>query len=147
MNIMDRFYKKIIPVPESGCWLWMGATNQLGYGSFFVAGRVLKAHRFSYETFVGPLVEGLCIDHLCRVRCCVNPSHLELVTNRVNALRGSGWAAFLAAKTHCKRGHEFTKDNTYVYSYRPNRRNCRACRADRYWENRTAKLASRTITA
>lgn len=111
---------------SSGCWIFTGALTKNGYSSISNGRRGARAygHRLSYEFFVGPIAEGMDIDHLCRNRACVNPEHLEPVTRRVNLLRGEGWAGRNAAKTHCKRGHEFTEDNTR----RDGRgRQCRAC--------------------
>lgn len=86
-------------VVETGCWLWTGYCDPAGYGRF---GRNTSAHRFSYATFTGPLVPGMVIDHICRVRCCVNPAHLRQVTRRVNALENNvGPAATNAAKACC----------------------------------------------
>jgi hypothetical protein len=82
------------------------------------------AHRFSYEAYVGPIGAGLHIDHLCRVRSCVNPKHLEPVTQRVNTLRGEGRAALQLRVTHCPRGHEYTPDNIYLWR---GHRACRTC--------------------
>ncbi len=110
--------------PETECWEWAG-TRFRGYGMIGVRGlENRRAHRVSYETFVGPIPDGLTIDHLCRNRGCVNPAHLEPVTNKVNVLRGVGPTAVNARKTHCCRGHEFTPENTLLSS---GRRYCRAC--------------------
>ncbi|TDD77726.1 HNH endonuclease [Actinomadura rubrisoli] len=84
-------------------------------------------HRFVYESLVGPIPEGLVLDHLCRVRACCNPAHLEPVTDRVNILRGASITAANARKTHCDHGHEFTSQNTYRHR---GRRLCRACNRD-----------------
>ena len=84
------------------------------------------AHRFAYETFVGPIPEGLTIDHLCRIRHCVNPEHLEAVTDRVNILRGEGISAQHARATHCPQGHPYDLINTYVAP--DGDRDCRDCR-------------------
>ena len=81
-----RFWSKV--KKSRGCWLWQGAINTNGYGNFHNKGRTVKAHRFAYEICVGEIPKGLTIDHLCRVRHCVNPSHLEPVTMRENFLRG-----------------------------------------------------------
>jgi HNH endonuclease len=110
--------------PELGaCWLWTGGTTD-GYGIFSLDGRSDHAHRVAYRWLVGEPAPGLELDHLCRVRCCVRPDHLEAVTHGVNVRRGvSPWAAN-AAKTHCDNGHEFTKANTRMYR---GRRICREC--------------------
>ena len=124
----ERFEAKVQPEPNSGCWLWSGACSNGGYGRFKIEGDMLKlAHRLSYEHFVGPIADGLCIDHLCRVRSCVNPSHLEAVTLRENLLRGEGPSARCARQTHCLRGHEFTEENTYCRR-NARKRECRTCR-------------------
>lgn len=102
------------------CWLWTGLVQSNGYGVFNVAGRPQRAHRVSYEMHVGPIPPGLQIDHLCRVRKCVNPAHLEPVTARENSRR--------AMRTHCVNGHEFTSENTYMNG---GKRYCRTCRRDR----------------
>lgn len=94
LSAVDRFMSHVSPEPNSGCWLWTASGGSGGYGSFSI-GRAranLMAHRVSYEMFRGPIPEGLHIDHLCRVRCCVNPAHLEPVTPRENVNRGIGGA-------------------------------------------------------
>lgn len=111
-----------------GCWLWSGSCDRGGYGQITVNGKHLRAHRVAYEAFVGPIPDGLQLDHLCRVRACVNPEHLEPVTARVNALRGESFSAVNAAKTHCKNGHALDAANTYI---RPSgNRSCRMCNAE-----------------
>ena len=116
------------------CWLWTGAINaNTGYGAFSVKLPNNKwnqrgAHRIAYAHWVGPIPVGLWLDHLCRVRRCVNPKHLEPVTPRENILRGEGSSADRARQTHCLRGHEFTPENTY----RPQgTRQCRECKRER----------------
>lgn len=127
----DRWTEKVDkagPVPEHAphlgpCWIWTGAMYRKGYGAFmYRKGVVNMAHRWSYEHFVGPIPEGLHIDHLCRVRCCVNPAHLEPVTHFENHQRGT-----FATATHCRNGHEYTPDNIYIRPSRPTHRACRAC--------------------
>lgn len=97
----QRFMGFVHPEPNTGCWLWGGAVNWRGYGRFGNEGGHVGAHRFSYEMHRGPIPDGLQIDHLCRVRCCVNPDHLEPVTNAENLARGA------ATRMTCKRGHSF----------------------------------------
>lgn len=132
----ERFWSRVDREGPLGCWLWTGSLTGEGYGSFSGPGRVnVLAHRFSWSLHGGPLIEGQVLDHLCRVRHCVNPDHLESVSDRVNVLRGIGPTAINARKTHCKRGHEFTPENTKTY-YEPSaggfRRRCTACRSE--WE-------------
>ena len=110
--LMDRLMSYVSPEPNTGCWLWTGTAFRLGYGSAWDGIRLRSAHRLIYEELRGKIPEGLGLDHKCRVRCCVNPDHLEAVTRRVNVLRGRGPTALNAVKTHCCRGHEFTAGNT-----------------------------------
>ncbi len=111
----------------SPCVLWQGARNNNGYGVRTVCQRQVLAHRYAYEMERGPIPDGLELDHLCRVRECVNPAHLEPVTHAENMRRSAP-----AQKTHCQRGHEFSDENTRIA---PNgRRICRACR--REWQRR-----------
>ena len=111
-----------------GCWLWTARQNSTGYGYFWHSGSNVLAHRFSYERLIGPIPTALTLDHLCRKRLCVNPSHLEPMTLRQNILRGVGITARLARLTHCHLGHPFDLFNTHVYR---NKRYCRACRQER----------------
>jgi len=109
---------------EDGCWLWTGYLQTNGYGSAGLNGKVHLAHRLVYQLLVGPITEET-LDHLCRVRSCVNPAHLEPVSLATNIGRGQR-----ANQTHCKRGHLFDTANTY---YKDDRRFCRACHA---WRQR-----------
>ena len=107
------------------CWLWMGKIRDDGYVTFHDENGVnAQVHRWAYMHFIGEIPKGLELDHLCRIRHCVNPSHLEAVTGRVNKLRGNTLAGINAKKTHCSRGHEFSEKNTYRYK---NHRICRPC--------------------
>jgi hypothetical protein len=120
-----RFWKKVDKT--KGCWLWTGATNSDGYGKITIQPRTgIPAHRVAYELFVGPIPAGLQIDHLCRVRNCVNPAHLEPVTPAENMARS------VAARTTCKRGHEFTAENTYSRRNAKGgiSRTCKTCRRE-----------------
>ena len=110
---------------SSACWLWPGALTGGGYGHRWWHGKTNRVHRVAYELSVGPITKGLQLDHLCRNRPCFNPRHLEPVTRRENILRGESPAALNARKTHCKRGHEFTEENTYHKN--PRGRACIKC--------------------
>lgn len=108
------------------CWLWYGSTNKDGYGRSGKQrqGKPYLAHRWVYEELVGPIPEGLTLDHLCRNPTCVNPQHLEPVPIAENCRRGAR-----ATQTHCKYGHEFTEENTYRRAH--GRRECRVCIRER----------------
>lgn len=148
-----------VEVAPSGCWLWTGNQNGRGYGYLYVRGshaagqeRRRVSHRVVYEILIGDVPEGLELDHLCRVRLCCNPSHLEPVTRAENVRRGDAPDAvrrLYAAQTHCVNGHEFTPANT---RQRPTGgRACRQCGRDRRaaWtpEQREAELAKGRVRA
>lgn len=121
---VDRFWDKVDVTP--GCWIWQGKPNAQGYGTHTIYHQErTPAHRFAYELLVGPIPEGLVIDHLCRNPICVNPAHLEPVTNWENVLRGINHVAQNVRKTHCDHGHEFTPENTKVQE--DGHRSCRTC--------------------
>jgi len=142
-ELLDRFEEKIERLPECGCWIWTGALqgrdykNGGGYGSFRVSREsngVRPAHIVSYEHHNGPVPEGAHLDHLCRIRQCVNPDHLDPVTPIENYRRGVGnKGENMSERTHCNHGHEFTPENTIMSkdskSGRMYRR-CRACRKE-----------------
>lgn len=123
----ERFARKITPPNESGCVLWQAATNRGGYGIFRGHGRAVLAHRFAWEQANGPVPDGLQLDHLCRVRHCVNPDHLEVVTLLENYRRGNS-GKHQAAKTHCPHGHAYDETNTYRLN---GHRHCRSCMNER----------------
>lgn len=116
--------------PELGpCWIWTAGKTDEGYGNFGLNAtrrerKNIAAHRFSYQLLKGEIPIGLVSDHLCRNRACVNPSHLEIVDERTNILRGVGPCAVNAAKKFCIHGHEFTEENTYIWH---GKRKCRTC--------------------
>ena len=124
--ILERFMR-FVDKRINGCWVWTAYIERNGYGRFMpVKGKNCWAHRISYELHVGPIPQGLHLDHLCKNRACCNPAHLQPVTQRENNLRSNGLTALNAVKTHCKRGHEFTDENTF--RRKNGKRNCVACR-------------------
>jgi hypothetical protein len=142
-----RFWSKVDkngPVVSDGlgaCWLWTASIGLFGYAQIRMGGRggqMVLVHRWSYEHTVGPIPAGSQLDHLCRVRHCVRPEHLEPVTAKVNTERGTGPTAANSTKTSCPKGHEYTGENTYL-----TKRNGRACRAcarasTQEWRRRSA---------
>lgn len=125
------------------CWIWKGSRSVAGYGYVRSGSRNTCAHRVVYELLVGPIPEGLVIDHLCRNPSCVNPAHLEPVTQAENILRGLGPVAANAKKTECVHGHSFDEANTYVDSN--GGRKCRTCRAAMERQRRKRLVIERVI--
>jgi len=135
-TVEQRFWEKVGSHDDPiKCWLWVGAISRSShggakYGSFRVGDKMVSAHRLSYEMHHHVTIpEGMTIDHVkirgCTSTLCVNPNHLEVVTSRVNTLRGDTLQSLNAHKTCCVHGHVFNEENTYVYpsGYRA----CRAC--------------------
>lgn len=120
-GLEPRFLAQVAEDPATSCWNWTGYLLR-GYGQYHpVHGKTVKAHRYSYEALVGPIPEGLTIDHLCANKSCVNPEHLEPVT------RGENVRRHYASQEMCKKGlHHWSDDNTYLTS--KGQRECRACR-------------------
>lgn len=121
-TLIDRLWERT--TRSGACRVWTGSTTGFGYGHIAIDGRNRMTHRVAYELLVGPIPEGLELDHLCRNRSCWNPSHLEPVTHAENVLRGTAPAAQNARKTHCPKGHPYDEANTI---YRKWGRRCRAC--------------------
>jgi len=119
------------------CRLWTGSTTADGYGKLSIDGRDEYAHRFAWESAHGPIPEGFDVHHRCRTRRCVNSSHLELLPHAEHTAREGSSRPL---KTHCKRGHEFTPENTYRYS--SGWRECRTCRREYDQRRRAAAKAA-----
>ena len=134
--LRKHFLKRSVHIVRRGkweCWIWQGRCDNKGYGVLTCRGRIYKAHRVSYTMFIGSIPPDLVIDHLCRTRNCVNPEHMEPVSNDENIRRGA-WAALTQSqKTHCVHGHPFSGDNLRVDVSRrrgrpvSSRRTCKTC--------------------
>ena len=138
-----RVWRRIEVAGPDECWLWRGATKPGGYGSIGTGTEATgrsstQAHRAAYESAYGPIPEGLVIDHLCGVRACCNPAHLEAVTQAENMARSAtSLPTRNAAKTHCPRNHEYSEANTYIG--KKNTRFCRTCDRENQRRIRDAK--------
>jgi hypothetical protein len=126
-RLPERFWQKVV-VADSGCWIWTGAKITAGYGNTTIGRKFFYTHRATLKFLKGDDRQGLVCDHLCRVRACCNPEHLEFVTNQENTLRGDS-AAFNRARgatvTHCPAGHSYDAENTY--NSKKGSRSCREC--------------------
>jgi hypothetical protein len=137
----DRFWERVVEASEpspngwTGCWVWTGTPRHDGYGRMSIGSRGTQrehlVHRLSYEWIVGKIPEGLVIDHLCRNRACVNPAHMEPVTNVENVMRGEGFSATHARKTYCPAGHKLAGRNLSKWHLKHGQRKCATCHAAR----------------
>lgn len=134
--LVERFWARV--KIADGCWEWQGTVAPRGYGYLHVgAAKWVKAHRFSYETSVGPIPTGLVVDHLCLNPQCVRPDHLEAVTQYENLSRST---IYNRNKTHCPRGHEYTPDNVQLDD---GKRHCKTCRSTQSKARYAAKKGNR----
>ena len=142
VSLPDRFHSKVSVDEFTGCWEWVAGRHDArgGYGAYWTDGSMQYAHRVSYEAEHGMVPDGLQIDHLCRNPPCVNPAHLEAVTQGENVRRGSS-GRHMAVRTHCGRGHAFSGANLYNM---PGRRGCRKCLAEnnKKWYNAKKERAN-----
>lgn len=132
----EYFWAKVDRRGPDECWPWLAAVGAKGYAKGKHGGKWFNPHRFSYELVNGPIADGLTIDHLCLNKCCMNPAHLEAVTAAENTRRR------FALQTHCKRGHEFTPENTERHQVSGNRV-CKQCRRDYQREKQRERRAKK----
>jgi hypothetical protein len=141
--VEERFWEKVDKNGPGGCWLWTAHVTAGGYGQFTPRHHKHEsAHRFAYALLVGPIPEGMTLDHACRVPRCVRPEHLRPMPIGPNVLGGVGITAINARKATCHRGHRFSQANTYVRA--DGSRACKTCQREaerRYRERRRAKAA------
>lgn len=141
-SVVSRFMSKVDKV-SSGCWIWArGFKNNDGYGVFAPHKTMRSAHRVSWVMHRGPIPDNLEVNHLCEVKACVNPDHLELTTHSKNMRYGNNHLARQARQTHCHRGHEFTPENTRLYR---GSRFCRTCGNQFSREYTQRKKANRRV--
>lgn len=128
------------------CWEWLGWRDKDGYGKYSPYKVGLRAHRYSYETFIGDIPDGYVIDHLCRNTSCVNPEHLEPVTNKENLYRGNGFSGVNYRKTHCISNHPLSGDNLRIQK-KTGKRYCKECDRRRAREYARRKSAEKNAQA
>ena len=122
---------------ESGCWIWLGGKQSSGHGKIRIDGKTHQVHRVAFELARGRVPAGLVLDHTCKNPSCINPKHLEPVTQRVNLLRGNTIPALHAAKTHCPCGHPYSGDNLCINNR--GQRVCKACKREADKKSRSAR--------
>lgn len=137
---IQRLFRRI-KIDASGCWVWQGCVDAFGYGMMGNQDDDFprSVHRLAYTELIGPIPDGLVMDHLCRNPSCCNPFHLEPVTSRENTLRGQTNAAANVAKTHCPKGHPYDGDNLRLYG---RRRFCNECERIRVVARRERRHAA-----
>lgn len=143
----DRRVRGKWKTTASGCWEWTAASERLGYGVITVLGKTVRAHRYVYENVVGPIPDGLVLDHLCRNPPCVNPDHLDPVTQAENMRRGAEhWdrPRPSTAMEECTNGHPMSQENTYIKPY--GGASCREC-GRQAWRRWYAKKNKRVLDA
>lgn len=129
-ELKSRLLDKSMPEPNTGCWFWMGDTVKGGYGRTTIGRVKVLSHRASYECFVNKIPKGLTVDHKCNQPNCINPQHLEAITQYDNTMKGKSFSTINAQKTHCPKGHEYNQENTFYYKINA-RRDCKICMKER----------------
>lgn len=141
---IERLWERTMPEPTSGCWIWLGPLH-FGYGELYHRGRARPVHRVSYELYKGAIPRGAHLDHLCRIRCCVNPDHLEPVSLKENLRRGIEFQR--STKTHCRHGHPYNETTIWIRpgGKKKGRRECMPCIVARTNAYRRRKKNERPI--
>ena len=143
-GLQQRLLEGSIPVPEAGCWLWLGLTDMDGYGRLTYQYADLRAHRAAHDAFVGPIPEGMFVCHKCDTPACINPQHLFLGTARDNTADMIAKGRFVPTprRTHCINGHAYTPSNTYwcrvPTGLKQQCRECNRAAQQRYQQRRRA---------
>lgn len=138
---VTRFINRV-EISDGGCWLWNSTLNSRGYARMGMYSRLILMHRWSYILFKGDIPQGLVLDHLCRTPNCVNPDHLEVVTQLENILRSDCPSSLHARATHCPQGHPYDEQNTRVS--KRGGRDCRACKREKMRPYHEILTAQRT---
>ena len=143
--LMPRVMAKVA-TDKNGCWVWQGYTTDRGYASIMWNGEQWLVHRAVYTELIGPIPDGLVLDHLCENPSCANPMHLEAVTQYDNLARSHGFIQMHGMQTHCKYGHEFTPENTDLRPQSMGRpgfaRFCKQCKAESWQRQKARKSAN-----
>lgn len=146
-KLEDRFWAKVDKSNASDCWIWT-AFKSKGYGQFGIGGKLYKSHRVAYELVKGPIPQGMTLDHLCKNKACVNPAHLEPVSQKENVLRGTSLLALNKQKTHCPKGHILEGENLVQFRLKKfGQRVCKTCvnERDRLYSQRSEIRARHKI--
>lgn len=140
-DVIKKIEDQCMPIPESGCLIWLGAPTSDGYGQITWQQQFHRVHRLYYRLKKGEIDSGLVLDHKCRVKLCCNPDHLEPVTDKINVLRGIGLTAINSRKTHCPRGHPLTIENLSPSRLKRGSRTCKICLAAGWHERKRKRRA------